>query len=172
MRNTFFKIWIHGILKAEKNQSIISTELAPMFYLEIEKRFIEQGCEFAAIGGQEDHIHFLFAQNPLLSLHETIQFVQGISERWYHLHDFKSGYAKFKWAAGYCAYSVSESNLDKVKMFIENQETVHQTMLLSEEIQFLNLLHHVDLEDEEIEREMENWCGRFTFKHIGKEWLR
>jgi putative transposase len=171
MRNVFFKLWIHGIIRIEPEHALIYPELAPIFYLEIENKFIEQGCEFAAIGGQPDHVHFLFAQNPLLSLHETMQFIQGISERWYQLHDFKSGYAKFKWAAGYCAYSVSESNVSKVKTFIESQETIHQTMFLSEEIQFLNLLHHVDLEDEEIERDMENWRERFSFKHIGREWL-
>ena len=169
MRNTFFKLWIHGILRVE--HAMIYPELEPIFYLEIEKKMIEQGCEFAAIGGREDHIHFLFSQNPLLSLHETMVFIQGISERWYQLRDFKSGYSKFKWAAGYCAYSVSESSLDKVKNFIESQETIHQKMVLNEEIQLLNLLHHVDLGDDEIEQDMKKWRSRFSFKHIGSEWL-
>jgi putative transposase len=171
MRNTFFKLWVHGIIQTEPKKALIYPDLAPMFYLEIENRFIEQGCEFAAIGGQDNHIHFLFAQNPLLSLHETMQFVQGITERWYQLHDFQSGYSKFQWAAGYCAYSVSESSLNKVKLFIENQETIHQQMALVEEIQYLNLLHHVDVEDEEIEQDMRNWRQRFSFKHIRSEWL-
>lgn len=175
MRNTFFKLWVHGILTIEPEHSLIYPELEPIFHLEIEKRFIEQGCEIAAVGGREDHVHFLFAQNPLLSLHETMRFIQGISERWYQLRDFKSGYYKFKWQEGYCAYSVSESNLEKVKLFIENQEDVHQKMFLKEEIQYLNRLHNVDLRDEEIELEMQQWVrkwgSRFTFHQIGSDWL-
>jgi putative transposase len=175
MRNTFFKLWVHGILKTEPEHALIYPELAPIFHLEIEKRFIEQGCEIAAIGGQEDHVHFLFAQNPLISLHETMRFIQGISERWYQLRDFKSGYSKFKWEEGYCAYSVSESNLDKVRLFIENQEEIHVKMFLKEEIQYLNTLHNVDLRDEEIDKEIlewkRNWGSRFVFHQIGSEWL-
>ncbi|MEY4937639.1 MAG: Transposase like [Bacteroidota bacterium] len=94
MRNTFFKIWIHGIIQIAPEHALIYPELTEIFYLEIEKRFIEQGCDVAAIGGEEDHVHFLFAQNPLISLHETMRFIQGISERWYQLRDFKSGYSK------------------------------------------------------------------------------
>jgi putative transposase len=175
MRNTFFKLWVHGILSTKPEHALIYPELTPIFYLEIENRFIEQGCEVAAIGGQEDHVHFLFAQNPLISLHETMRFIQGISERWYQLHDFKSGYAKFKWSEGYCAYSVSESNLDKVKLFIENQDEIHQKMFLKEEIQYLNTLHNVDLRDEEIDKEIQewkrNWGDRFVFHQIGSDWL-
>lgn len=175
MRNTFFKLWVHGIIKTEPEHALIFPELEPLLHLEIEKRFIEQGCEIAAIGGQEDHIHFLFAQNPLLSLHETMRFIQGISERWYQLHDFKSGYFKFKWEEGYCAYSVSESNLGKVRLFIDNQLEIHQKMFLKEEIQYLNLLHKVDLRDEEIEEEIkvwkQIWGTRFAFHQIGQDWL-
>ncbi len=175
MRNTFFKLWVHGIIKTEPEHALIFPELEPLLYLEIEKRFIEQGCEIAAIGGQEDHVHFLFAQNPLLSLHETMRFIQGISERWYQLHDFKSGYYKFKWEEGYCAYSVSESNLGKVRLFIDNQLEIHQKMFLKEEIQYLNLLHNVDLRDEEIEEEIKGWKqiwgARFAFHQIGQDWL-
>ncbi|MBL7818711.1 MAG: transposase [Saprospiraceae bacterium] len=171
MRNTFFKLWVHSILMTEPECVPIYPELAPLLYLEIEKRLIEQGCECVTIGGCADHIHFLFAQNPLLSLHETIRFVQGISERWYQLHDFKSGYAKFKWANGYCAYSVSESVAPKVAEFIDNQLQIHQRMYLKDEIHYLNQLHNVDLRDEELEVEIQNWGSKYSFKHIGKEWL-
>ena len=58
-----------------------------------------------------------------------------------------------------------------MKNFIESQETIHQKMVLSEEIQLLNLLHHVDLGDDEIEQDMKKWRSRFSFKHIGSEWL-
>ena len=36
MRNTFFKLWIHAILRVE--HALIYPELEPIFYLEIEKK--------------------------------------------------------------------------------------------------------------------------------------
>ena len=171
MRDTFFKLWIHGIFQTEPNKAYIHPELANVLYLEIEKKFIEQGCNLAAIGGQEDHIHFLFSQNPLLSLHETMTFIQGITERWYQLRDVESDYSKFKWAHGYCAYSVSESGLEKTQSFIDNQVFIHKKMSLLNEISLLNKLHNVDVQDEEMENEMKVFEPRFSFKHIGDEWL-
>ena len=172
MRNTFFKLWVHAILQTTGAHAAISEELSPLFHLEIEKRFIEEGCEIAAVGGDKDHVHMLFAQNPLLSLHDTLSFIKGISQRWYQLHDFGSSYYKFQWADGYCAYSVSASNVPKVKAFIENQAEVHLETRLIDEIHHLNILHKVDLRDEEIEKEIRKWAARYTFDHIGGEWMK
>jgi putative transposase len=149
MRDTFFKLWVHTILKTEDGTGIIQQELEPLLHLEIEKRLIEQGCEVAAVNGDLDHVHLLFLMNPLLPLHEVIRFIQGVSQHWYHAHDFKSGWYKFKWQEGYCAYSVSESSMVKVQYYIQHQKALHAQLSYSEEIDRLNLLHNVDKSDSE-----------------------
>lgn len=126
---------------------MIQPELEKLFHLEIEKRLIEQGCEVAAVNGSTDHVHLLFLMNPLLPLHEVIRFVQGITQQWYHAHDFKSGWFKFKWQEGYSAYSVSESAVEKLQFYIQEQKVLHTHLSYSEEICQLNLLHNVDMTD-------------------------
>jgi putative transposase len=150
MRNTFFKLWVHTILKTEDGSGIIQPELESLLYLEIEKRLIEQGCEVAAVNGETDHVHLLFLMNPLLPLHEVVRFIQGVSQQWYHAHDFKSGWYKFKWQDGYCAYSVSESAVEKVQFYIKEQKALHAQLSYLEEIDRLNLLHKVDNNDFEL----------------------
>jgi putative transposase len=147
MRNTFLKLWIHTILKTQDGGIIIQSELESLLHLEIEKRLIEQGCEVAAVNGGLDHVHLLFSMNPMLPLHEVIRFVQGVSQQWYHAHDFQSGWFKFKWEDGYCAYSVSESAVEKVQFYIREQKKLHTHLSYSEEINQLNLLHNVDMTD-------------------------
>ena len=147
MRNTFFKLWVHGIFHIAENCVPIELELTESFYSEIEKRFTEQECYVAAINGQSDHVHILFTQNPLLTLHETMCFVQGMTQRWYQLNDAKTGWYKFKWDDGYCVYSVSESVLEKTQFFIEKQGEIHQNLNFWEERQQLNQLHKVDMSD-------------------------
>lgn len=147
MRNTFFKLWIHGILHIAEEGVPIQPELVHPFYHEIEKRFVEQDCPVAAINGQPDHVHVLFTQNPLLTLHETMSFVQGMTQRWYQLNDAKTGWYKFKWDDGYCLYSVSESVLEKTQFFIEKQAEIHQNLNFWDERLQLNRLHKVDLSD-------------------------
>jgi putative transposase len=147
MRNTFLKLWIHTILKTNDGSITIQPELESLLYLEIEKRLIEQGCEVAAVNGDSDHVHLLFTLNPLLPLHEVIRFIQGVSQQWYHTHDFQSGWFKFQWQEGYCAYSVSESAVEKVQFYIQEQKILHTHLSYLEEISQLNLLHKVDMSD-------------------------
>lgn len=171
MRTTFFKLWVHAIFHTHDDSVLIDPDLESLLYFEIEKRFIEQGSEVAIVNGQSDHIHMLFTQNPLLPLHETIRFVQGITQRWYQMHDFKTGWYKFKWQEAYCAYSVSESIVQNVHFFIEKQKDIHLELNYWDEIEHLNLLHKVDLTDDHSDIEMQSWHDRFSFKHIGKEFL-
>jgi putative transposase len=147
MRNTFLKLWIHTILKTNDGSITIQPELESLLYLEIEKRLIEQGCEVAAVNGDSDHVHLLFMLNPLLPLHEVIRFIQGVSQQWYHTHDFQSGWFKFQWQEGYCAYSVSESAVEKVQFYIQEQKILHTHLSYLEEISQLNMLHKVDMSD-------------------------
>jgi REP element-mobilizing transposase RayT len=146
MRNTFFKVWIHGIFRTHP-ETPISAALEAMLHYQIEKQLIEQGCEVAVVGGMSDHVHFLFAQNPLISTHETFHFVKMMTTRWYHLHDFQSSFLKFQWAEGYCIYSVSESLAPLTQSFIETQEEIHKRMTAIEEMEKLNILHKVDMRD-------------------------
>ena len=146
MRNTFFKLWIHGIFHTT-GETPIAEALEAMLYYQIEKQLVDQGCEVAAVGGRPDHVHFLFTQNPLISTHETFHYVKLITTRWYHRHDFNAGFNRFQWSEGYSAYSVSESLLEKTTHFIETQEEVHQRMGFYDEVNKLNALHNVDLRD-------------------------
>jgi putative transposase len=146
MRNTFFKLWIHGIFHTT-GETPISEALEAMLYYKIEKLLVDHGCEVAAVGGQPDHVHFLFAQNPLISTNEMFHDVKRITTRWYHNHDFHAGFHKFQWSEGYSAYSVSESLLEKTTLFIESQAEIHQKMGFYDEVNKLNALHKVDLRD-------------------------
>jgi REP element-mobilizing transposase RayT len=165
MRNTFYKLWTHVIFKTAPNYVLISAELSDLFFIEIEKRFLEQACPILAIGGMPDHVHILFEQNPLLPLHDTLRFVQDWTQVWYQKHDFSASYYKFRWHEGYAAYSVSESNKNKVADFIQRQTDIHEEIGVEEEIRRFNLLHQVDMTDAANEAEIQTWANRFIYKN-------
>jgi putative transposase len=144
MRNTYFKLWVHGIINTKLNHVPIAADMETLLHQEIEKRLIEQGCEVGKINGSDDHVHFLFTQNPLLSIHETVRFVQNLTQRWYQLNDKNTGWYKFAWEDGYHTYSVSESILNRVAYYIESQKQLHQKITFLEEMEHFNLLHKVD----------------------------
>lgn len=146
MRTTFFKLWVHIILRTPNEYCIIDPSVRQSLIENIERQFIEIGCPISALGGADDHLHILFEQNPLLSLHETVEYVKKTSAYMYHKQLKQSPFNPL-WAEGFVAFSVSASQIAKVVDFIENQADIHEKMALEAEIKLLNSLHQVDEAD-------------------------
>ena len=69
------------------------------------------------IGGMEDHIHILLAQSKNIAFSELIGRLKGSSSK--RLKE--KGIHGFSWQNGYGAFSVSESNVEAVVAYIDNQ---------------------------------------------------
>ena len=67
------------------------------------------------------------------TIEKTVQLIKGESSFWIN----QSGLckAKFGWQDEYFAVSVSESNLEKVRKYIANQEEHHRTKGFAEEFE-------------------------------------
>lgn len=94
------------------------------------------GCNPVAIGGVADHVHILSTLSRTVTIAEFVKETKRISTDW--LNDQKTFQARFKWQAGYGAFSVSPTHVDGVTRYIENQEEHHRTVTFKEE--FIALL--------------------------------
>ena len=93
--------------------------------------FIDSGCPVRIINGMPDHVHCLFLLNPQKSLVEIIKQVKGSSSHTINQQELIK--AKFSWQTGYAAYSVSESILEKVFLYISCQKKHHQKAIFQNE---------------------------------------
>lgn len=82
-----------------------------------------------------DHIHCLFLQNPQKSTADIIKQIKGSSSHFINHENLI--HEKFVWQTGYAAYSVSESILDKVIVYIKHQKHHHQKRSFQNEHQEL-----------------------------------
>jgi putative transposase len=85
-----------------------------------------------------DHVHSLFLLNAQKPVTEIIKQVKGSTS---HLIN-EQGIIKekFSWQTGYAAYSVSESVMEKVYLYIADQKQHHQkTTFLKEYGEFIKL---------------------------------
>ena len=62
-----------------------------------------------------------------------MQLIKGESAHWINMNNLIT--SKFEWADEYFAASVSESVLEKVRGYINNQEQHHKKVTFSEEYQ-------------------------------------
>ena len=86
-----------------------------------------------------DHIHCLFLLNPKKSITEVVKQIKGSSSHYINQNNLTTD--KFSWQTGYAAFAVSESVLDKVFVYIQNQKTHHLKQNFNTEIDTLLKLH-------------------------------
>src|SRR5690349_4110085 len=74
-------------------------------------------CPPIAVGGVEDHVHFLARFGRTVTQADWVKELKRVSNEWLQ----KEGIPDFQWQAGYAGFSVSQSNLEQVQAYIARQ---------------------------------------------------
>ncbi len=102
-------------------------------------------CQPLIVGGVADHIHLLTLLSRTRSIADFVKELKRVSSNW--LQDEK-GVEKFHWQSGYGVFSVSESQVPKVRAYIENQEEHHRAMSFQEEFRELLQRHGIEFDEQ------------------------
>ena len=80
-------------------------------------------CEPIAVGGTEDHVHLLVRLSATVSVAEVAKQVKGASS---HLVTHVVAPMRgFKWQGTYGAFSVSQTDVPRIRRYIERQKEHH-----------------------------------------------
>lgn len=142
MSHSYSKIWIHAIWSTKERIPLIHSEAESKIYQFISEQFRESGCPVRIINGMSDHVHCLFLLNPQKSIAEVIKQIKGSSSHFINQNNLIS--EKFSWQTGYASYSVSESVVEKVFSYIQNQKIHHQKKSFSQEYEEFLKLNNLD----------------------------
>ncbi|MES1218630.1 MAG: IS200/IS605 family transposase [Bacteroidota bacterium] len=124
-------VMIHAVWGTKSRQSLLHKEIKPIIFKHISDNAKTKGIFIDTLNGVEDHIHLLLGLNADMSLAKTIQLIKGESSYWINKQSFLKN--RFEWADEYYAVSVSESLLQKVRDYINNQEEHHRKRTFTEE---------------------------------------
>jgi REP element-mobilizing transposase RayT len=96
------------------------------------------------IGGVEDHIHLLANLASTKSVSDSIRDIKSNASRW--LNELPEAKNWFGWQKGFGAFTVSHSQIEIVRSYIQNQREHHRTKTFEEE--FIELLrrHEIDFD--------------------------
>ena len=100
------------------------------------------GCVPIEINGMAEHVHLLVKIRPTISVAEFLSKLKSSSSGWAR----RQTMGRFAWQAKYGAFTVSESQVARVRQYIRNQEKHHQAMSFEDE--FEALLHSNGIEFE------------------------
>lgn len=78
-----------------------------------------------------EHVHLLIELPMNMKIQDIVKLAKGSSSHWINQNNIIK--VKFSWATGYGAFTVSKSNVNKVKKYIQNQQEHHQKTTFNEE---------------------------------------
>jgi len=131
----YIKIWIHLIFSTKNRKPLINKELKFEIIKHIKDNAKEKGIYIDFLNAVEDHIHLLISLGSDQKVSDIARLIKGESSHWINKNNLSG--EKFEWQEEYIALSVSNSMINKVRKYIENQENHHKKMSFSEEYELL-----------------------------------
>ena len=132
MANTFTQIYLHLIFAVKNRASLIPAlaESRPHTYL---GGVLKQHNHIAlAVGGTDDHVHILFRYNVNQTIPDLVRDLKSSSSKFMTQHRLTP--FKFEWQTGYAVFSYSNSQVEAVKRYVENQHIHHKGLSLKDEV--------------------------------------
>ena len=136
MSQSLSKLYVHAIYHVKNNECLIRPEDEKELYAYIGGVLKLSKSIPIIINGTENHIHVLCIMSKNICLADLMENIKGNSSRWIKTKGIH--YRNFAWQGGYAGYSVSQSKVEVVKKYIENQKNHHKHQTAKDEyIQFL-----------------------------------
>ena len=121
MAHRYSNILVHCVFSTKERKNLIPEEFIPKLWKYFEGIGRNHGLPILTAGGISNHVHLLIALPPDMPIAKAIQVLKANSSRWLREHGID-----FTWQEGYGAFSVSSSNRDTVKHYIEHQAEHHR----------------------------------------------
>lgn len=129
---SFVILYVHLVFATKFREPLISPQIESRLKKYLAGIGRKKGFSVITSGGMEDHIHILIKLPATKSLSKIIQTLKGSSSKWVN-DTFYEEDRRFKWQGGYSAFSVSQSNVEKVKSYINTQKKHHHNYSFEEE---------------------------------------
>jgi putative transposase len=139
MSHTYANNSIHCVFSTKDRLPLIRAARTEELYAYLGGIASGEGFSLVAAGGTANHIHLLFVLPADTTLAHAVQKLKGSSSRWMG--------REFSWQEGYGAFSVSSSQIEVVKGYIQNQAEHHRKRSFEEE--FVVLLRNCGIEYDE-----------------------
>ena len=145
MASTFSNLLLHFIFSTKYRKPLIEESLREELYRYMGGILREQKGSLLEIGGMPDHVHLLAKLTPTIAVSDVLKLVKANSSKW--VNERGNKWQRFQWQTGYAAFSVSESQTDVIRKYIQSQAKHHRAKTFREEyIEFLQR-HNIPYDD-------------------------
>lgn len=129
----YTSLYVHAMWSTKNREKIITPALKAELLKFISNYGVEKGIHIKNANAVSDHIHVLISLKADQAVANVLQLLKGSSSYW--INKNKLAPVKFEWQDDYLAYTISLSILNKVNVYIDNQEAHHAKKTFNQEYQ-------------------------------------
>jgi REP element-mobilizing transposase RayT len=145
MSQSLAKNLVHLIYSTRNRQACLKARVRPPLWAYMAGILQQWESSAIVIGGVADHVHILFALSKNHALKKLVEEVKKGSSKW--LKTQGPEFHDFHWQNGYGAFSVSQSNVEAVRHYIETQEAHHRVRTFQEEFREFLIRHAMEYDE-------------------------
>ena len=142
MAQSLAKIILHIVFSTKNRSKLILDEFEPELHSYLAKVCHNLGCYVYRVGGTQNHIHIACTLPRAISAADLLENLKTGSSRWMKTKSPRC--SNFAWQNGYAAFSLGQSQLDKIVKYIGCQKEHHRTCGFKEEV--MELLRKYEIE--------------------------
>jgi REP element-mobilizing transposase RayT len=129
----FIRVWLHIVWSTKNREPYLKNEVREVLFEHMRKNAKEKNIYVDRINGSIDHVHCLVSLGSDQTIAKVVQMLKGEASHWINSQNILK--EQFEWQDAYFSVSVSESNVETVRRYIDNQEEHHQKKSFAEEYQ-------------------------------------
>ena len=146
MPQSLTQIYLHVVFSTKNRQPYFQdVAFADELYAYLAGICKKQDCFPKHVGGHVDHIHLLCSLSRRKTVADLIRELKTGSSTW--IKTRKLDWQNFHWQDGYGAFSVSQSQMPKVKEYIDHQNEHHRIKTFQEEFGQLLKMHSIEFDE-------------------------
>ncbi|MCW1887773.1 IS200/IS605 family transposase [Luteolibacter flavescens] len=146
MPQSLSRVLVHLVFSTKNREPVLSATLQAELHPYLAGILDRIDCPSLRTGGVEDHVHMLFGLSRTKTIADVVETVKTASSKWLKARDPRL--AGFHWQAGYAAFSVSQSDAEKVVDYIAGQAEHHRKRTFQEEYRLLLAKYHVAFDEQ------------------------
>lgn len=130
MSQSLAKVYLHGIFSTKNREPLLADEWRDELFRVMGGAVNNLGCQSLIIGGVADHVHLLFQLGRTITIADALGKIKSTSSLWVN----QTHGIPFHWQAGYAVFSVSQSNVEAVRVYVQNQPKHHLNQSFQNEL--------------------------------------
>ena len=145
--HSYSRCWLHLIWETLRREPMLNKRAAAKASVNLSEYSLQKGIYMKINYFNADHTHALIDLPTNTTIEQVVQLLKGSSSHWINQNRLVKG--RFAWGRGYGAFSVSQSDIDRVANYIANQESHHAKRSFTSEYEIFVRRYGLQWRDEE-----------------------